>query len=170
MSDRRLGKLLGATALLMAGALGFPPSDALAQGAVPAQQAPAKTSVDIEVLVLHATNRDAGASIDPSIGNLPALKLPPFSAYNTYTLISRLPFAVAKTAPITTTLPNTRTLKVAYSGPDGARHKIATSINEPGGTTFMPLLEVTVPLKETFFVAGQSYQGGILVIGITVLK
>jgi hypothetical protein len=43
---------------------------------------------------------------------------------------------------------------------------ISASIQEPGGKTFLPLLEVNAKAGETFFVAGQKHKGGILVIGI----
>ena len=39
---------------------------------------------------------------------------------------------------------------------------------QPGGQAFLKLLEVKAAANEPFFVAGQSYGGGILVIGITV--
>jgi hypothetical protein len=174
MRERRLGLLLGACVLVMVGALLPLPSDAHAQKTPTPKQAASQPAgaVDAEVMLLHATNRpDGGTGIDPRIGNLPALKQPPFSSYNTYTLISKNKYPVTKQAPATTTLPNGRVLQVSLREVLAAsRYRIAASINQPGGTTFMPLLEVTTPAGEPFFVAGQSYQGGVLVIGITVLK
>jgi len=133
--------------------------------------APAASSVNAEVMLLHATNSDGGGGIDPSIGPLPALRRPPFSSYNTYKLVSRTKLPVNKATSATTTLPNGRVLQITLRDVLPAnRFRIAASINQPGGTTFLPLLEVTVPAGEPFFVAGQSYQAGMLVIGITVLK
>jgi hypothetical protein len=134
-------------------------------------QTQAVTQANVEVMVLHATNSDGGASIDPAIGRMPALQQPPFSAYNTYKLVSRTPLVVNKSAPTTTKLPNDRVLQITLRDVvQSSRYRIATSINQPGGTTFLPLLEVTTPAGEPFFVAGQTYKGGMLVIGITVLK
>lgn len=127
--------------------------------------------VPVEVLVLHATNTDGG--IDPRIGSMPQLKKPPFSAYNTYKLIARNAIALTQAQPASTTLPNKRTLRTALTGVlPNDRYRISTSISQPspdaGTHNFLPLLEVTAKSGETFFVAGQSYQGGILVVGIRV--
>ncbi len=122
-----------------------------------------------EIMVLHATNRTGGA-IDPAIGALPALRQPPFSAYNDYRLVSRTRLPLEKSAPATSTLPNGRLLLIALREIVEDRYRVATSINQPGGSTFLPLLEVTTPAGEPFFVAGQSYQDGILVLGITVVR
>jgi hypothetical protein len=128
--------------------------------------------LDAEVMVLHGTNQpNGGTGIDPRIGPLPALKQPPFSSYNSYQLISRNRIPLTKLAPATSTLPNGRVLQITLREVLAAnRYRVATSINQPGGTTFLPLLEVTTPAGEPFFVAGQNYNGGMLVIGITVLK
>ena len=59
--------------------------------------------------------RDAGAgpgAIDPQIGNLPQLKKPPFSAYNTYKLVSRTSVPLEKGKPQTHTMVNKRVLQV----------------------------------------------------------
>jgi hypothetical protein len=144
----------------------------VAQHQADAGQAQVLTSANVQVMVLHATNSDAGASIDPAIGKLPALQQPPFSSFNTYKLLSRTPLLVSKPTPATTKLPNDRVLQITLREVlQGGRFKIDTSINQPGGnTSFLPLLSVTTPAGEPFFVAGQSYKGGMLVIGITVLK
>jgi hypothetical protein len=131
-------------------------------------EAPQTSPVKADVMVLHATNADdGGAGIDPRIGNLPALKQPPFSSYNTYKFISGTTLPVNK--PATTTLPNGRVLQISLIKTlPNDRYRVAASINQPGGNTFLPLLEVTAPACKPFFVAGQSYQGGMLVVGITV--
>jgi hypothetical protein len=146
-----------------------------------AQQAPvvgdaSVTSVNVEVMVLHATNPGGKQQIDPSIGKIDALTKLPFSAYSKITLISRTPYAVSRTAPTMATLPNDRVLQITLREILAQnRYRIAASINNPVGqqqraTTFLPLLEVTAPVGEPFFVAWQTYQGGTLVIGIKVLK
>jgi hypothetical protein len=130
-------------------------------------------SVPAEVMVLHATNTDGG--IDPRIGPMPELKKPPFSAYNTYKLIDRTAITLTPSQPATAKLPNNRVLRTSLLGVlPNQRFRISSSISRPhpdaGGERFLPLLEVTARSGETFFVAGQSYQGGVLVVGIKVGK
>jgi hypothetical protein len=155
---------------------GAPGASAQQQQQMPQQAADAGqaqvASANVEVTVLHATNADGGGSIDPAIGPMPALQKPPFSAYNTYKLVTpRTTIVVSRSAPTTTKLPNGRVLQITLRDVVQAnRYRIATSINQPGGTTFLPLLEVTTPAGDPFFVAGQAYQGGMLVIGIKVIK
>lgn len=129
----------------------------------------AAQTVTAEVMVLHATQQPGPGSIDPSIGNLPQLKRPPFSAYNTYKLLAKQSLALTKGAPVTYTLVNGRVLQVTLQDvtPDH-RYKVAAAINQPGGTAYLKLLEVTAAPNETFFVAGQQYQGGVLIIGFTL--
>jgi hypothetical protein len=136
-------------------------------GAVPA-------AVSAEVIVLHATND--GTGIDPKIGRMPELGKPPLSSYNSYKLLSRGTLVLAPGRATTTKLPNDGRLMVALKSVqaskkkgDPERYVISESIEEPGGTTFLPLLEVNAKAGETFFVAGQKYKGGVLVIGIKVL-
>ena len=145
--------------ILLAGSVGLLAIDAFAQ------TQPVKT----EVMVLHATQQPGAGSIDPQIGNLPQLKRPPFSAYNTYKLISRNDLLLEKGKSQTQTLANGRILQVTLNDiTQDKRFKIAAAINQPNGKDFLRLLEVNAGPNETFFVAGQSYQNGILVIGITV--
>ena len=156
-----------------------PPADrppAAPQSAAPAQSSPdagppQPAKVPAEVMVLHATNTDGG--IDPRIGPMPQLRKPPFSSYNTYSLIARNSVTLSTAQPETTRLPNGRLLKTSLLGAvPKDRYRISTSISQPsadGGTqNFLPLLEVTAKSGETFFVAGQSYRGGMLVVGIKV--
>lgn len=117
----------------------------------------------IEVLVLHATN--SGKGIDPRIGDLPELKRPPFSSYDSYELLQaeRLPLIVGQ--PRELRLPNDRVLRtrlVAILPRETLR--IAASINQPKGKTFLPLLEVKAKVGQRFIVAGQKFKAGILVL------
>ncbi len=130
-------------------------------------------SVPVEIIVLHATTGDGG--IDASLGSLPQLKKPPFSAYNSYALLTRRPVSLTTSKPETTALPNGRSLRTTLVGTAPMdRYRIAASINQPksdaGSENFLPLLEVTAHRGEIFFVAGQSYKGGILVVGIKIGK
>jgi hypothetical protein len=123
-----------------------------------------------EVLILHATNEKKG--IESRIGDLPELKKPPFSNYDSYTqLADRARLPLKKDAPQNLKLPNGRTLQVRLVeelGPDSV--KLSASINRPNGKDFLPLLEVKAHAGQAFIVAGQSHKKGILVLVIRVVK
>jgi len=122
----------------------------------------------LEVLVLHATTEPSG-SIDPRIGNMPQLRRPPFSAFNTYKLLARQSMTLVKGVPTQYTLINGRVLQITLTNVlPGPRYEIAAAINQPGGGAYINLLRVTSPPNDTFFVAGQQYRGGVIVIGFTL--
>jgi hypothetical protein len=127
-----------------------------------------RTAYAAEILVLHATNSDAG--IDPAIGPMPELSKPPFSAYRSYALLKKVRQPLEKGKPRTLTLPNDRVLRTELLDELPKEHvKISASINQPGGKTFLPLLEVKAQVGQAFIVAGQSYKGGILVLVVRVV-
>jgi hypothetical protein len=124
----------------------------------------------VEIMQLHATNSDGGGSIDPRIGNLPQLKRPPLSAYNTYKLLDRKLLPIEKDKPVADKLVNGRTLQVTLLDITAdKRFHVRAEIDRPdGGEAFLKLLEVTASANEPLFVGGQAYQGGTLVLGLTV--
>jgi hypothetical protein len=134
-----------------------------------APKAGAVKVVNADVMVMLATQGDGGSFIDPLIGTMPQLTKPPFSAYNNYRLLDRktMPLAPGKSASYK--LVNDRVLQVTYleDTPDH-RHHVSAAINQPGGKAFLKLLEVKAAPNETFFVGGQSYKGGSLVLAITM--
>ena|SRR5258706_660601 len=127
------------------------------------QPAPPAAPVQAEVTVIHATN-DADGGIDPRIGKVPNL-----GNYKSYKLLSRTSVPIKMGLPSTTTLPNQRTLQLSLKDVKGNQFIIDTSINQPGGTAFLPLLEVRAAVDVSVFIAGQTYQNGMLIIGIKVL-
>jgi hypothetical protein len=141
-----------------------------ARAEAPKAPAPAAaTEFNTEVLVLHATNGDKG--IDARIGDMPELKKPPFSSFKSYELLQKVKIPLRKEDPKTFELPNGRVLqtKLVEVLPDDTV-RLSASINQPGGKTFLPLLEVKAKLGQQFIVAGQSYKGGILVLVVRVVK
>lgn len=132
----------------------------------PAIATDAASATPTEITVIHATQTQA-PSIDPRIGNLPQLSKPPFSSYNTYKLLDRKTLSVERGKPSHYALPNGRTLQVAVE-PAGKVYKVTASISQAKGGSYLKLLEISAPKGEPFFVAGQSYDGGTLVIAITV--
>jgi hypothetical protein len=124
--------------------------------------APVPAAVDAEVTLIHASN-NVDAGIDPRIG-----KLPNIGSYKSYQLLSQSNMTIKK-APTTTTLPNGRILQISLKDTKDKQYIIDTSINQPGGTAFLPLLEVRASVGVPVFIAGQSYQGGMLIIAIKIL-
>ena len=129
-------------------------------------KAAASLVLNAEIVVLHATSVPGPGSIPQG---MPQLTKPPFSVFNTYRVLDKkiLPLSVGGTGPFT--LPDSRVLQVTFVNqtPDKRFH-IQVTINQPGGKAYLKLLEVTAGPNETFFVAGQPYKDGILVLGITL--
>lgn len=131
--------------------------------------APAAAEYSVEIQVLHATNSKKG--IDRRIGEMPELKKPPFSAYDSYALLQQVRQPLAKNQPKQLKLVNDRVLEtklLEILSKDQVR--LAASINQPGGDDFLPLLEVKAQVGQAFIVAGQSYKSGILVLVIRIVK
>jgi hypothetical protein len=122
-----------------------------------------------EVMVLHATNSKKG--IDDRIGEMPELKKPPFSSYDSYQLLSKTRLPLVKGQPKTVVLPNRRVLRTELKDILPEEYlRISASINQPGGKDFLPLLEVKAKLGQAFIVAGQRYRKGILVLVIRAVR
>lgn len=133
-----------------------------------AQAQPPPQTVTVEVMVLHATTQPGPGTIDPTIGNMPQLRRPPFSAYNSYRLIGKQSLTLVRGTPTQFTLINGRVLQVTLMNVmPGPRYEIAAAILQPGGVPFLST-RVTSPPNETFFVAGQQFQGGVIVLGFTL--
>lgn len=149
-------------------------ADRGSERAVPQQSgapAAAPKSVASEIIVLHGTNDNSG--IDPKIGKMPALSKPPFSSYNSYKLLDRTNANLAKGAAAPFKLPTGRELQIVYKDViepqkqgDPRRYVIQASIQKADGKSYLPLMEVNAKAGEWFFVGGQEYKGGSLVIGI----
>ncbi|HEY6723163.1 MAG TPA: hypothetical protein VI197_04000 [Polyangiaceae bacterium] len=136
---------------------------------VPLEKDVAPLKYSIELVVLHATN--SGTGIDKRVGDMPELKKPPFSAYDSYELLAKKRLPLVKGEPQTYQLPNDRILKTDLKeDPKAETFKISASINQPQGKAFLPLLEVKAGLGQLFFVAGQTYKAGILVLVLRVVK
>jgi len=135
--------------------------------------APVPSAISAEIVILHATNDNTG--IDPKIGKMPELSKPPFSSYNSYKLLDRENHSLSKGKSATIKLPTGRDLMGSWKDViqpqkkgEPQRFVMTASIQKADGNTFLPLLEVNAKAGETFFVAGQNYKGGSLVIGIKV--
>ncbi|MCA9602220.1 MAG: hypothetical protein KC417_09360, partial [Myxococcales bacterium] len=120
-----------------------------------------------EVLIVLA--KEEAGEIDPALKDMPALRRPPFSAFKSMKLLGRPPISLVPKKPTEVDLPNGRKLQIILEStlPDG-RFRVRVSINRPEKKDYLPLLQVIASPGDPFFVAGQSHQGGTLVIGVRV--
>lgn len=152
--------------LLAAAALSFAALAAVAI-ARPASAQDAAASAPAEVMVVLA--RETEGAIDPSLANVAALRRQPFSAYRSMEVLSRNESTLSAATPLDFALPNGRQLRVELEAalPDG-RYRVRVSINRPGQADYLPLLQVVASPGDPFFVAGQTFRGGTLVIGVRI--
>jgi hypothetical protein len=148
------------TAVALGLALVFAGGAADAQPAGPTRRDP----VPADVLIVLAAN--APGSIDPRLANVPALRRPPFDAYRSMSLLSSPRISLRIGQPHEIPLPNGRQIRIVLRDvtPDG-RYRLQVSINRPGQRDYLPELNVVASPGDPFFVAGQSFQAGTLVIG-----
>jgi hypothetical protein len=118
------------------------------------------------VLVVLA-KQEAG-EIDAKLKSVKALQKAPFNAFKSMKVLSTTKVQIDDDKPATVKLPNGRTLqiKLVERMKDG-RHKVQVAINREKAKDYLPLLTV-IASKEPFFVAGQKYEGGTLVIGVSI--
>jgi len=156
---------------LLAFVLGAPASvNAEARVELPSRDIPVELDGEKQavgkVVVLHATND--GKGIDPAIGDLPQLKQPPFSAYDSYKLLDRGSVKLDPSGSMR--LPDGGTLGLKVEAAEGDRYTVVASITKKGGKKFLPGATVNAKGGEYFFLAGQKYEDGILVLGIRVVE
>lgn len=118
-----------------------------------------------EVLVILASERVG--TIDPDLATMPALRQPPFNGYHTMELLARPAIRLAVGQPQTVPLPNGRVLRLELEGVTReGRYRVRVSINRPDQQDYLPLLDIVAPPGDPFFLAGQNFMGGTLVIGV----
>ena len=142
----------------------------------PPAPAPAPQAINAQVMIIHATNK--GTGISPKLGDLAQLKSPPFStSFNSFDLLSDTKLALKVGTPSTTAMPTRgENLVVTFTGmaPPSPRdptpkYVISTSVQQAGGKDPLPLLTVNAQSGKWFFITGQSYNAGTLIIAIKVL-
>ena len=149
--------------------LGLPVGAGLIVLAGRAVAAPAKLETLLEVSVLHGTHAERTG--DARLVSMAELREGPFASYASYVLLSRAQLPLAKGGKRRVRLPNGGVLEARLEEilPDGSSRLIAC-INRRSGEELLPLLEVKARPGQAFIVAGQSYQRGILVLVIKVLR
>jgi hypothetical protein len=138
------------------------------------QTANAATGPNADVMQLQGTQTPGAGSIDPRVGNVPQLKRPPLSAYNTYTLIGTTSLPAKMGLANSYRLKNGRTLQVTLvEVTKDNRYRVLTTISEANATVYLKKLEVIIGPNEPLFLGGQYIdvkdpdKGG-LVLGITI--
>ncbi len=136
--------------------------------------ASAAADPNADIMELQGTQTPGAGSIDPRVGNVPQLKKPPLSSYNTYALLNKATFVVKKGVAASYTLKNGRVLQLTFIETTADnRYRVLTTISEPNAKVFLKKLEVVAGPNELFFVAGQNLDvknpdKGALVLGITI--
>lgn len=166
--------LLLAAILAVAGVCALPVAPAAAERAAPRPQQPTQQQpaqqpqpreVPAEVFVILAS--EAEGTIAPELASMPALRQPPFNLFRTMELLARSTAQLRAGQPETVTLPNGRVLQLVIEETTAeGRYRVRVSINRPEQRDYLPLLEVVAPPGDPFFLAGQSFMGGTLVIGV----
>lgn len=130
--------------------------------------ADAQTS-DIPAQVLVVLAKEEPGEVDPGLREEPALRKPPFNSFRSMKVLSRPEIKLGLNKPVEIELPNGRRLQLLLHQvmPDG-RYRVKVAINRPNQKDYLPLLQVVAAPGDPFFVAGQSHEGGTLVIGVRV--
>jgi hypothetical protein len=133
----------------------------------PAAAPAAATTTPGEVLVILAGDEEG--PIDPDLSTVRALQVKPFNGYKSFKILAREGLKLLPGQAEEIALPASRKLRITLleRRKDG-RFKVQVSINRPNKTDYLPLLEVAAKPGERFFVAGQKYQGGTILIGVRV--
>lgn len=134
-----------------------------------ARPAAADAPVPGEVLIVLGSLE--GSGIDPQLAKLEALRKPPFDTFTKKTLLKRADVKLELGKESEVELPNGRRLRLMLMEKlkDG-RFRVNVSINRPGQRDYLPVMTVSAAPGDPFFVAGQKYEGGTLVIGVRVGK
>jgi hypothetical protein len=129
--------------------------------------ASAQEPVTAEVLVILA--KESEGTIDPALRDIAALRRPPFNGFTSMAILDRPRVSLRTGRPTMVNLPNGRRVQITLQQimPNG-RYRVRVSINRPEQNDYLPLLSVVASPGDPFFVAGQSHDGGTLVIGVRV--
>lgn len=139
---------------------------ALARGA---QAEPSVVSGEV-LVVLGSTLPPEGAS-DPQLDRLEALRKPPFDSFPRKTLLRRAEVKLEVGIEAEVELPNGRRLRLSLLEKlKNGRFRVSLSINKPGQRDYLPVMTVAAAAGDPFFVAGQKYEGGTLIIGVRIGK
>lgn len=118
-----------------------------------------------EVLIVLAS--EAAGTIDPRLAQVRALRRPPFDSYRSMALLSSPRLALRVGHAETVRLPNGRHVRLLLREiTEEGRYRVQVEVNRPGQHDYLPQLNVVASPGDPFFIAGQSFRDGTLVIGI----
>lgn len=132
---------------------------------------PATADAPVQGEVFIVLGSQEGTGIDPQLEKLETLRKPPFDTFTKKTLLKRAAVKLELGKESEVELPNGRRLRLMLLEKlkDG-RYRVTISINRPGMRDYLPVMTVSAAPGDPFFVAGQKYEGGTLVIGVRVGK
>lgn len=128
-----------------------------------------KIEASAEIVIAHGSN--GGKGIDPKLARYKELKNPPFSSYDSYSLLEESTRQLERGKAATLKLPGGGELRVVLDGVEdksgkAARYVLKATMKKPGGEESS--VQVKAKPGAMFFVAGQKHENGILVLGIKV--
>ena len=128
----------------------------------------------VEILVLYARKDPGGGHVDPQVPKLAQLEQAPFNEFNSYAFVDRKTLSLDapkatdpwKGKPTATyALATGKSLDVVLlEDRTDKRFKMGAVIGQDAADR----VRWIAPPNEPFFIAGQSYKDGMLVIGITL--
>jgi len=148
---------------------------ALVLGGSSAAEADPPPGTPAQLMVLYATQADAGAIAQGILDEdkcrqlhmVEKLGQPPFSAYNHYDLVDKRDLTLAKAQAQDVALANGRKLTVTFMDKtDDGRFRVSSAITDASGKA--NTVTVATPGGQPVYVAGPGYQQGVLVLVLTV--
>lgn len=144
-----------------------PPTSATTAPPTTAAAPPSGPSVSAQVVVILA--REVAGAMDPRLEGMTALREAPFSSFHSMDIWSEHSLTLTQGVPVTVDLPNGRVIQLVLEEVTGdGRNHVRVSINRRAQSDYLPVLEVAAPPGDPFFVAGQNFMGGMLVIGVSL--
>ncbi|MFO0695823.1 MAG: hypothetical protein U0230_19835 [Polyangiales bacterium] len=120
-----------------------------------------------EVFIVLA--KEQPGQVDPELADMPALRRPPFNSFRSLQVLSKPRLSLTEGQDSDLELPNGRRLRIRLMQvTEDGRFHLKVSINRPDQADYLPLLQVVASPGDPFFVGGQVYQDGTLILGIRV--
>lgn len=125
--------------------------------------------VPAEVMIILGSSD--GTGVAKELEKIETLKQAPFDAFSKKALLKRVEVSLSTGESREIELPNGRKLRLSLleKTADG-RFRVSVSINRPGKQDYLPVMTVAASAGDPFFVAGQKFEGGTLIIGVRVGK
>lgn len=130
--------------------------------------AAAQGSKDISGEVLIVLAKEDAGEVDGALATMPALRRPPFNAFLSMKVLSRPKVRLrAGRSSAEVALPNGYRLQLQIEKvtPDG-KFQVKAALRKAGENRDSLLLTVLASPGDPFFVAGQHYQDGTLIVGV----